>query len=80
MFRYPICDAPDEEVFKKQCVALENRISNLNKEDLLQDVDGTLIQTYYLAGKKLMVKNSHYVGSVYIESEFDIDPYFEKKD
>ena len=78
MYDYNICTVDDEEIFYKQCKALEKHIPNLVKVDLLQDVDGTLIQEYKLRDKTIIVKNDCYVGAVYIQSEIDIEPYFNK--
>ena len=76
-FHYNICTEADEELFYKQCTALENHIPDLSKERLLQDVDGSLIQIYYHEKGELVVYNDYLVGALYIESDFDIEPYFE---
>lgn len=52
MFNYDICTVPNEELFLKQCEALEKNIKGLNKEKLLVDVDNSKIQIYYYNGKK----------------------------
>lgn len=78
MFHYSICTVPDEEIFKKQCVALEKHIPHLLKKDLLKDVDGSKTQIYTLDGKKISVHNSCYIGSVYVDSEEELTQYFKK--
>lgn len=35
MFSYGICNIPDEEIFFKQCKALEKNIKGLKKKDYL---------------------------------------------
>ncbi len=77
VFEYIICNIADEEIFWKQCKALEKFIPNLIKVEFLHDVDDSKIQVYQLNGQQLSVHNSYYLNSVYIKSEFDIDPYFE---
>ena len=53
MFEYSICNQADEEIFKRQCNALEKKFSELLvKDNFLTDVDGSKIQTYTLNGKK----------------------------
>lgn len=76
-FHYPICTEPDEELFYKQCAALEKHIPGLAKESLLNDVDGSLYQIYYHEKGDMLVCNHYLVGALYIDSDFDIEPYFE---
>lgn len=76
MFEYNICDQADEEIFIKQCTALENKILNLIKGKLIVDVDESKIQEYLLGGKKIKVVNSYYINEVYVKSEIDLIPYF----
>ena len=79
MFSYSICDVPDEEIFFKQCEALEKNIKGLKKEKLLVDVDDTKIQIYYYDNKEIKVINSYYENELYVESEIDLEPFFKKK-
>ena len=75
-FHYTICNAPDKELYARQCAALEKYIPSLMKGKELEDVDGSLSRLYYNSGKELMVSNDYYIGALYIDSEFDIEPYF----
>ena len=75
---YNICNEPDEDLFYKQCTALEKNIPNLKKEDLLTDVDGGLTQLYSLDGKGISVHNSYYIGALYINSDIDLYQFFKK--
>ncbi len=76
MFNYMICNQTDENIFYKQCSTIEKHISSIEKGSLLEDVDGGLYQSYSLHGKSIVVKNSYSIGSVYIESEIDLEPFF----
>ena len=76
MFRYDICNEPNEEVFALQCEALEKRLPNLIKGHLIHDVDDSKVQPYEFEGKAISVHNSYYLGAVYIESEVDLKPLF----
>lgn len=76
MFSYTICNVPDNDIFHRQCNALEKHIPSLKKSDLLTDVDGSQTQIYQIDGKEIIVHNSNYVGAVYIDSEIDIEQYF----
>ncbi|MBU3193476.1 hypothetical protein KPL25_05800 [Clostridium algidicarnis] len=76
VFEYNICNQADEEIFIKQCAALENKILNLIKGKLIVDVDESKIQEYLLNDKKISVYNSYYINEVYIKSEIDLIPYF----
>ena len=76
MFQYNICTEADRDIFEKQCKALENRIPNISKEELLRDVDGSETQLYLIGDKKVSVHNSFYIGAVYVESDIELEPYF----
>ena len=76
MHIYTICNFADEEIFYKQCIAIEKRLQPLEKEEILEDVDGTKIQLYKFEKHAIKVVNSLYENEVYVESEIDIKPYF----
>ena len=75
-YYYGIYDRPDEELFQKQCVALEKKIPALQKEPLLEDVDGSRFQSYQHAKGRINVCNDYCLGDLYVESDFDLLPYF----
>lgn len=76
-FFYGICDVPDEEYFYKQCAAIEAHIPNLSKEKLLEDVDGSAYQIYHHVQGEIRVCNDYCYGDLYVESDFDLLPYFD---
>lgn len=77
-YDYNICTNADEQTFENQCRALETHIPNLVKDKLLEDVDGSKMQRYYKDKKEILVKNSNYIGAVFIESEIELEPFFKK--
>lgn len=76
MYTYLICNMADEDIFAKQCAAIEKYLKPLEKDEFLEDVDGSKIQSYKFCGRKVRVVNSLYINEVYVESEMDIKPYF----
>ena len=76
MYTYSICNVADEEIFTKQCATIEKYLQPLEKEELLEDVDGSKVQLYKFREHMVKVVNSFYVNEVYVESEIDIKPYF----
>ena len=76
MYNYTICNVSDEELFYRQCIALEKYIPDIVKEELLEDVDGSLTQLYRKDDYKISVHNSEYVGALYIESEIELEHFF----
>ncbi|MEE1281888.1 MAG: hypothetical protein UHK60_06530 [Acutalibacteraceae bacterium] len=76
MFNYSICNQPDEEIFEKQCKALEKHIPNIVKGQLLMDVDYSKTQIYTVDQKRITVHNSYYIGAVYINAEIELEQYF----
>lgn len=77
MFSYQICNRPDDNIFARQCAALEKRIPGLSKREILHDVDGSKFQGYEKNGQTITVKKDVAVGTIEIDSEFDIDPFFD---
>lgn len=77
-FHYTICNQFDGEIFDKQCTAMEKRFPNLKKEKLLEDVDGTALQLYHHENGDIHIVNDYVVGCVYVDSDFDLLPYFKK--
>lgn len=78
MYHYTICNTPDEELFYKQCAALEKNIQGLEKDSLLDDVDGSLTQLYKKEGKEISVHNSEYIGALYVDSEIELTQFFKR--
>lgn len=76
MFQYNICNQADIELFQKQCVALEKRLPELKADQLLQDVDGSLIQRYTHPKGVVTVRNDMQIDALYVSSDFDLLPYF----
>lgn len=76
MYKYLVCNEPDEDIFYRQCSALEARVPGLQKIDVLADVDGGIYAIYGYGDKKITVKNSQYFGEVYIESEVLLSEFF----
>ncbi|EFM10162.1 hypothetical protein PaecuDRAFT_3121 [Paenibacillus curdlanolyticus YK9] len=76
MFEYNICTKADDEIFNRQCLALEKHIPGLIKRDLLVDVDDSQTQHYELEGGAVTVHNDRYVDAVYVKAETDIEKYF----
>lgn len=75
-YSYTICKFFAPEWFNKQCAALEKHIPKLRKDRLLEDVDSSAWQFYSSPQGELVVKNDYQVDALYIESDFDIEPYF----
>lgn len=73
MYSYNIAKKANKEIFDNTCSLIESNISGIDKERLIEDVDGTQIQIYNVNGKKIKVFNDYEVDAVYIESELDIE-------
>lgn len=76
MYKYSICNQADEEIFNKQCDALEKNIPNIKKGNLLIDVDESKIQEYFLNNKSISVCNSNYTNEIFIKSEVELKQFF----
>ena len=78
-FEYTICSQDDEELFAKQCTAFEKKFPDMVKEQLLEDVDGSIYQTYHHINGDIVVSNDKSLGCLYVESDFDLLPYFKEE-
>lgn len=73
-----ICNHANEHIFKKQCLAIEKHITNLEIKSILEDVDGSLLKIYRHKKGEIKVVNDCDTDIIYIDSDFDIEPYFAK--
>ena len=76
MFEYSICNQADEEIFVKQCSALEKHIPGLVKKDLSTDVDNSKVQEYTLGDAEITVHNDYYINEVVVKSEIELEHFF----
>lgn len=76
MYKYMICNQPDKDIFKKQCLALEKNIPEIHLVEELHDVDDTQMWIYNINNKRVTVCNDYYIGGVFVESEIDLEQYF----
>lgn len=72
MYSYNISKKADENAFFNTCALIESNVTNLTKEKLLMDVDGTQIQIYITPKGKIKVYNDYEVGAVYVDSEKEL--------
>ena len=75
---YGIYDNPNADFFRRQCAAIERRFPNIRKDEVLEDVDGSSYQIYYHSEGMIRVCNDYCLGDLYVESEFDLLPYFKE--
>jgi hypothetical protein len=73
-----VCNQQDDEIFVRQCKALEANIPGLVKGELIQVLDLDR-QKYMLNGKSVVVENDALVGGVFVRSDVDLLPYFQQK-
>lgn len=72
MFSYTIAKNADRKAFARVCNLIESKIKNIEKEELLEDVDGSLIQIYTTPNGKIKIYNDYDVDAVYIDSEINL--------
>jgi hypothetical protein len=73
LFGYTVALEPNKAVFYMICGLIEKKCANLQKEQMLEDVDGSLIQVFNSDGYMIRVDNDHEVGCVSVESEIPLD-------
>ncbi len=77
-FHFIVCDCVDQELFYRQCSAIEKHIPDLTKEPLLEDVDGSLQQCYHHPRGDIFVENDYVYNELYVNAEFNLFPYFKQ--
>lgn len=73
MFSYNIAKNPDNKAFKDICSKIESKMNDLIKEELLVDVDGTVIKTYYFYGGEIRVYNDYLISAVHVDSNVSLE-------
>ena len=74
MFSYNVFFSADNEMFLTVCQNIEMQIKNIEKEKMIIDVDGSLIQKYVTCdGRIIKVFNDYDVDAVYVDSEIELD-------
>ena len=76
MFDYNIYANNSVEKFKEACKKIEEFFPDARKDQLLIDVDGTMIQNYTENSNNITVYNDYEIGAVFIESEVDLNKLF----
>lgn len=72
---YTICTVADQNIYDRQCKAIENRL-NIKPSEKLTDVDGSDIRIYYYNGKKIKIINDITENGVYVYSEIELRQFF----
>lgn len=76
MFSYTVSKAASEKDFAKACQLIESHFKGINKEKVLEDVDGTTIQIYHKDYSSIKVYNDYEVDAVYVDSEIELKNMF----
>lgn len=76
MFSYTVSKVASEEAFEKACRLLEDRFAGIDKEKMLEDVDGTAIQVYRKGTASIKVYNDYEIDAVYVDSEIELKNIF----
>ena len=77
MFSYTISKEADRSVFEQACEFLENLVTDIRKEALLEDVDGSMIQYYIVGDAEIRVYNDYEIDAVYVDSQINLDGVIE---
>ena len=75
MFSYNVYPEVNEKKFYEACKKIENELVNIVKEDILEDVDSSLIQIYKTPAGEIKVFNDYEVDAVYIDSQVEIKSF-----
>ena len=73
MFSYTVAKNADKKAFDRICALIESKTTDITKEKVLEDVDGTSIQIYRTSNGKIKVCNDYDVDAVYVDSDLNLD-------
>lgn len=73
MFSYTIAKNADKKAFNHTCALIETKATDIDKERIIEDVDGTQIQIYNTPSGKIKVYNDYEVDAVYVDSDVNLD-------
>lgn len=76
MFSYTVSMEPDTKIFMNTCALIDSEVNEKNKEQLLVDVDGSLIQIYNTVNGNIKVLSDYDVYAVYVDSDVNLDQIF----
>ena len=76
IFSYTVSKTANNHSFRETCGLIEATLASFEKERLLMDVDGSMVQIYYTPGGKIEVINDCEVDSVCVDSEVDLSELF----
>lgn len=76
MYEYNICSQADNDIFQRQCLAIEKHVPNLKKDPLLIDVDSSLVQVYRVDKSTIHVYNDVSTNAVYVKSDIPLESFF----
>ena len=81
LHEHEICNQPDDEIFSRQCRALEENVPGLEKGELVQTFEISR-QHYTLNGHEIVVENifddPYWEMGVFVRSDVDLLPFFLK--
>lgn len=76
MFSYTLAMEIDNQVFRDACNKIEKAFPYAEKRELLIDVDGSLLQDYFIEDRRIRVQNDCDVYAVYVDSDIDLKEIF----
>lgn len=79
MFDFTVYKDNSLTEFEKACATFEKEYPQAKKNDVLIDVDGTVIQSYETDGGETTFYDDYEIGAVYLKSDLDLSRVFYKR-
>ena len=76
-YHYTVSTCADEELFFRQCNSIERHVPRVELRLKLHDVDCTRVRFYWHPLGEIVVRNDRQVDALWVESDFDLLPFFE---
>jgi len=79
IYEYIISLESNIEIFQETCKQIEEHVQGCRKNRQSIDVDGSVVQSYLLGTKRIVVVNDcDMINEVYVDSEVSLDELFGK--
>lgn len=72
---YNIFPQNSNDVFNDVCKLLSQKLTGFKKQEMLVDVDGSMVQTFKKGNAEVDVYDDYAIGAIYVKSNINLSSY-----